>query len=29
MCETDDVINNFLGGLAGMSVLRLGSISRH
>ena len=29
MCETDDVINNMLGGLLGMGVLRLGSISRN
>ena len=27
-CETDDVINNVLGGLLGMGVLRLGSITK-
>ncbi len=28
LCETDDVINNLLGGLLGMGVLRLGSITK-
>lgn len=28
IAETDDVINNFLGGLLGMGILRIGSIQR-
>ena len=28
LCETDDVINNLLGGLLGIGVLRLGSITK-
>lgn len=28
LCEIDDVINNLLGGLLGMGVLRLGSITK-
>ncbi len=27
LCETDDVIDNLLGGLLGMAVLRIGSLS--
>ncbi len=28
LCETDDVIDNLLGGLLGMAILRIGSITK-